>query len=138
MSHNAHQMIDQQYELNTLPATKVPKFDAGPKEVEFTEYLPRQPANYGYQQTSSNVEFIIDGGGLENLRDAKLIGKVKLAGASVTKATLDGGIAAMFAEFELKTKDNTPIEQLKRVNRVMQSLKLNTSHPANLKGKFDS
>ena len=79
---------------------------------------------FGYQQTSSLATFVINGQGIENLRDAKIYGKVKLnTNDSVTNGTLDGGIQAMFSEFKLEPRDNTAIEHLKRNNRVMQSLK---------------
>jgi len=93
---------------------------------------------FGYQQTSSLATFVINGQGIENLRDAKIYGKVKLGGSGVSTGTLDGGIQAMFNEIKLETRDNTAIEHLKRNNRVMQSLKICSSGKENLKQKFES
>jgi hypothetical protein len=138
MSKNAHEMIDNQIPLSFVPKNKIEKNDAGIKAIEYHQYIPREPANYGYQQTSSLATFVINGQGLENLRDAKLYGKVKLGGTSVTKGTLDGGIQALFSEVQVQTRDNTVIEHLKRNNRVMQSLKLCSSGKENLKQKFES
>ena len=81
MSKNAHELIDNQYPLQVLPDTKIPKYDAELQSVEYHTYIPKEPANFGYQQTSSIVSFVVDAQGLENLKDAKLYGKVKFGGS---------------------------------------------------------
>ena len=133
MSRQGHELIDNAYPLQVLPDTNIQKYDAGLQSVEYHTYIPKEPANFGYQQTSSIVSFVVDAQGLENVKDAKLYGKVKLGGAGVSTAVFDGGAQAMFSESKLETKDNTAIEHLKRNNRVMQSLKLNCSGVVNLK-----
>ena len=110
MSKPAHQMIDQLVPLSFGPKDKIEKWDAGIESVEYHQYIPKEPANYGYQQTSSIATFVINGQGIENLRDAKIYGKVKLNNNdSVTNGTLDGGIQALFSEAKSETRDNTEI-----------------------------
>ena len=52
MSRNAHELIDNQPALQTLPDSKIQKYDAGLQSVEYHTYIPKEPANFGYQQTS--------------------------------------------------------------------------------------
>ena len=64
MSRQGHELIDNAYPLQVLPDTKIQKFDAWLQSVEYYTYIPKEPSNFGYQQTSSIVSFVVDAQGL--------------------------------------------------------------------------
>ena len=58
-SRNSHELIDNITPKSFLPSTKIPKYDNGILEVAYFDCQPKEPAYFGYQQTSpqATVEF---------------------------------------------------------------------------------
>ena len=90
---------------------------------EIHQIVPQEGCTtYGYNY-QNKITFRRNKQNAEHLKEAKIRGKIKLAG-SATKATIDGYIIALFKQVSLQRTNSTPIDQVDSVNRLAISHKI--------------
>ena len=110
-------LYDNLVSTDLIPKQKIEREDLGILKKERKSIVPEEGSTtfgYSHQQYAT---FRWDFGAIEQLRDAKIRGKIALE--TGTKATIDGNMKALISQIQLKRKNGTgTLEQIDRVNRL--------------------